>query len=218
MDPQVRQHAFEPFFTTKPVGKGTGLGLSMVYGTVQAMHGTITLSTRLGSGTTITLKFPRATEPAAAPSTSPVYLAGPRSLAGSTILVIDDEPLVLRAAVRMLRAMGCEVLSANSGREGVETFRAHRDSVSLVVIDLIMPDTDGVAALNEMLVLAPQTPILLVSGYTPEADKVDELLSAHPTVAYLEKPYDPNTIAAALSRLLPAELASTPSSKRTGTE
>jgi CheY-like chemotaxis protein len=113
--------------------------------------------------------------------------------------------------------MGCEVLSANSGREGVETFRAHRDSVSLVVVDLVMPDTDGMATLNAMLELAPQTPILLVSGYTPEADKVDALLSAHPTVAYLEKPYSPNTIAVALSKLLPAHLPSTPSSSKTGT-
>jgi signal transduction histidine kinase/CheY-like chemotaxis protein len=217
MDPQVLQHAFEPFFTTKPVGKGTGLGLSMVYGTVQAMHGTVTVSTTLGAGTTITLKFPRASNPATAPSTSPAR-SEPRSLAGSTILVIDDEPLVLRATVRMLRAMGCQVLSANSGREGVEAFRTHRDSVSLVVVDLVMPDSDGVVTLNEMLDLAPQTPILLVSGYSPEADRVDALLSAHPTVAYLEKPYDPNTIAAALSRLLPAELPSTPSSRRTGTE
>jgi len=217
MDEQARRHAFEPFFTTKPVGKGTGLGLSMVYGTVQAMRGTIHLSTELGVGTTITLQFPRAAEPPPAPKAVPAALSEPRSLAGLTVLVIDDEPLVLRAAVRMLRAMGCEVLSANGGREGIDTFRAHQNSVSLVVVDLVMPNTDGVATLNELLELAPETPILLVSGYTPEADQVDALLSAHPTVAYLEKPYDPNTIAAALGNLLPAALPSTPSSSRTGT-
>jgi len=217
MDPQVREHAFDPFFTTKPVGKGTGLGLSMVYGTVQAMHGTIVLATKLGEGTTITLRFPRVAEAAPVPNVSPVQLGEPRSIAGSTILVIDDEPLVLRAAVRMLRAMGCEVLSASSGREGIETFRAHLNSISLVVVDLVMPDTDGVATLHEMLEFAPETPILLVSGYTPEADKVDALLSTHPTVAYLEKPYDPNTIAVALGKLLPSQLPSTPSSSRTGT-
>jgi len=217
MDPQVREHAFEPFFTTKPVGKGTGLGLSMVYGTVQAMHGTITLSTKLGVGTTITLKFPRVAEAAPVPIASTPQLAEPYSLAGLTILVIDDEPLVLRAAVRMLRALGCKVLSANNGREGVETFVAHRDSVSLAIVDLVMPGTDGVATLNEILELAPQTPILLASGYTPEAEKVDALLSARPTVAYLAKPYDPSAIRAALGKLLPARLASTPSSSRTGT-
>jgi len=217
MAPEVCEHAFEPFFTTKPVGKGTGLGLSTVYGTVQAMHGSISLSSKLGVGTTIALTFPRASEPAPAPSVAPGELAEPRSLAGSTILVVDDEPLVLRAAVRMLRAMGCEVLAASSGREGVDSFKAHRDAISLVVVDLVMPDTDGVATLHQMLELAPRTPILLVSGFTPEADKIDALLSAHPSVAYLEKPYDPNAIAAAMTKLLPAQLPSTPSSNRTGT-
>ena len=130
MDEQARQHAFEPFFTTKPVGQGTGLGLSMVYATVQAMRGTISLSTKLGMGTSITLEFPRAAEPANAPNASPATLAEPRSLAGLTVLVIDDEPLVLRAAVRMLRVLGCEVLAANGGREGIDTFRARCDSVA----------------------------------------------------------------------------------------
>jgi len=217
MAPQVREHAFEPFFTTKPVGKGTGLGLSMVYGTVQAMHGTITISSRIGVGTTIVLKFPRVAELAPAPSPYPAQVAEPRSLTGLTILVIDDEPLVLRAAIRMLRAMGCEVLSADNGREGVQTFKAHRDRVSLAIVDLVMPGTDGVATLNEILELAPQTPILLVSGYTPEVEKVDALLLACPTVSYLEKPYDPNTITAAFSKLRPAQLAATPPSSRTGT-
>ena len=217
MDEQVRGRAFEPFFTTKPIGKGTGLGLSMVYGTVQAMHGKITLSTKLGLGTTIALAFPRAAEPAPVLSVPPAVPAEPPSLVGLTILVIDDEPLVLRAAVRMLRAMGCEVLSADNGREGVQTFKAHRDRVSLAIVDLVMPGTDGVATLNEILELAPQTPILLVSGYTPEVEKVDALLLACPTVSYLEKPYDPNTITAAFSKLRPAQLAATPPSSRTGT-
>jgi signal transduction histidine kinase/ActR/RegA family two-component response regulator len=217
MDEQIREQAFEPFFTTKPVGKGTGLGLSMVYGTVQAMHGTITLSTKVGAGTTITLTFPRVVEPAPIASVSPPQHAEPLSLAGSTILVIDDEPLVLRAAVRMLRALGCEVLSANNGRDGVETFKAHRDSISLAIIDLVMPGTDGMATLNEILKLAPETPILLASGYAPETEKIDALLSARPTVGYLAKPYDPSAITAALSKLLPDGLNSTPSSSRTAT-
>ncbi|HEY8943498.1 MAG TPA: response regulator, partial [Polyangiaceae bacterium] len=217
MDERVREQAFEPFFTTKPVGKGTGLGLSMVYGTVQAMHGTIALSTKLGAGTTITLKFPRVAEPAPVPTISTVPLAERCSLEGSTVLVIDDEPLVLKGAVRMLRALGCEVLSAANGREGIEAFRAHREAVSFVIVDLVMPGMDGVATLNEILELASQTPILLASGYTPDAEKVDALLSARPTVAYLTKPYDPNAITAALGKLPPARRASTPSSSRTGT-
>ncbi len=214
MDEEVRAHAFEPFFTTKPVGKGTGLGLSMVYGTVQAMGGTITLSTKLGVGTTISLNFPRVAEPAPVVSVSPAHLAEPepRSLAGLTILVIDDEPLVLRSAVRMLRALGCEVLSATNGRDGIETFKANRDSVSLAIVDLVMPGIDGVETLGEILAIAPQISILLASGYTPETEKVNALLSARPTVAYLAKPYDPKAIRAALDKLPPVRPASSPSS------
>jgi CheY-like chemotaxis protein len=83
-------------------------------------------------------------------------------------------------------------------------------------VDLVMPGLDGVATLNEILEVAPQTPILLASGYTPDAEKVDALLSVRPTVAYLAKPYDPKAITAALSGLLPPRV-STPSSSRTGT-
>ncbi len=216
MDEQVRQRAFEPFFTTKPVGKGTGLGLSMVYGTVQAMNGTITLATKLGVGTTITLEFPRVAESAAAP-VSTVRPPESYSLAGLKVLVVDDEPLVLKAAVRMLRALGCEVLSANSGRDGVELFRAQRDSVSFAIVDLVMPGIDGVATVDELVKLAPQKPILLASGYMPDVEKVEALLNARPSVAYLAKPYDPGAITAALSKLLPNGRASSPSSSRTGT-
>lgn len=203
---EVRERAFEPFFTTKPLGKGTGLGLSMVHAAVHAMGGTIRFSTQLGAGTTIALNFPRAAEvmQEASRASSPEPHQPP-SLAGSTVLVIDDEPLVLRAAIRMFRVMGCEVLSASSGQEGLETFKAHRASISLVVVDLVMPGADGVATLNEVLALAPETRILLVSGYTPETDRVDRLLSVRPTVAYLEKPYDPSAIMTALSGL-PAPL------------
>jgi len=214
MAEEVREHAFEPFFTTKPVGKGTGLGLSTVYGTVQAMQGSITLSTKLGAGTTIALEFPRAVEPTPTRSASPAR-AEVRSLAGLTILVIDDEPLVLRAAVRILQVMGAEPLSASNGRQGIELFESRCDSISLVMVDLVMPGMDGVATLHEILALAPRTPILLLSGYTPEADKIDLLLSARPTVGYLEKPYDPQSLTAALGRLLPERLATTPPSRRT---
>ena len=142
MDERTRAHAFEPFFTTKPVGKGTGLGLSMVYASVQAMRGTIRLSTQLGVGTRFTLQFPRVSEPARAAeadlTVEPARAAEPRSLAGLTVLVIDDEPLVLKAAARMLRAMGCEVLSANSGREGIEAFNARIDRlISMQFLGLV---------------------------------------------------------------------------------
>lgn len=214
MEEHVREHAFEPFFTTKPVGKGTGIGLSMVYGAVQAMGGTIGLSTQPGVGTTISLHFPRVAEPLPDTSVSAVPPPKLRTLSGLTILVIEDEPLVLRGSVRMLRALGSDVLSATNGREGIETFRAHRDSVSLAIVDLVMPGIDGIETILQILEFAPETPILLTSGYTPETAKVDALLSAHPKLAYVAKPCDSDTLLTEIGKLLPARLSSAPTASR----
>jgi two-component system, cell cycle sensor histidine kinase and response regulator CckA len=218
MEDQVRERVFEPFFTTKPLGKGTGMGLSMVYGTVQAMHGHITLATKLGTGTTITLTFPEASATAPKACESPANTAPLRLLDGLTILLIDDEPLVLRAGTRMLRAMGCSVLFAKDGREGIDLFQAHRENVALTIIDLIMPQLDGLATMLEILALAPQTPILLASGYAADAVRIESLLDGRPNVAFLAKPYDPKTLSTIAETVLPARDTLAPSSGRTGTE
>ncbi|MGE5786478.1 MAG: response regulator, partial [Myxococcales bacterium] len=214
MDEEVREHAFEPFFTTKPIGKGTGMGLAMVYGTVQAMHGEIALFTKLGEGTTITLTFPKASADTPEVRMSPVAAMDPRVFEAACVLLVDDEPLVLRSGGRMLHAMGCEVLSANSGREGVELFKARREAVSLAIIDLVMPDMDGVATMRELHALVPELPVLLTSGYAPDAGKIDVLIDG-PRVAYLSKPYDPSALISAAAKLLPLR---TRHKGKTGTE
>lgn len=214
MDEEVREHAFEPFFTTKPIGKGTGMGLAMVYGTVQAMRGEIALFTKLGEGTTITLTFPKASADTPGVRMAPVAAMDPRVFEAACVLLVDDEPLVLRSGGRMLHAMGCEVLSANSGREGVELFKARREAVSLAIIDLVMPDMDGVATMRELHALVPELPVLLTSGYAPDAGRIDVLIDG-PRVAYLAKPYDPSALISAAAKLLPLP---TRHKGKTGTE
>ena len=209
MTDQVRERAFEPFFTTKPTGKGTGLGLAMVYGTVQAMRGSLTLATTPGVGTTITLTFPQAAAQSLASGVSDFSMTEPRLLEGLVVLLVDDEPLMLRTGVRMLRAMGCEVLSANNGQEGVEVFKTERDTIALAIIDLVMPDMDGIATLSEILALAPQTPALLTSGYALETGKLETLFGGRPNVDFLAKPYDVPALIAAAAKLLPRRAATT---------
>ncbi len=217
MADHVLEHAFEPFFTTKPVGKGTGMGLAMVYGTVQSLRGTITLASELGVGTTVTLTFPQASANVPVAGVSLATTSDPRLLEGRTVLLVDDEPLVLRAGERMLSVLGGKVLSANTGREGIDVFEVQRDAISLAIIDLAMPDTDGLATMREILALAPQTPILLASGYAPKFGKLESLLEGLPTVAFLAKPYDANSLLTAAATLLPARPATTTSSGKTGT-
>ncbi len=216
MEAHVREHAFEPFFTTKPAGRGTGLGLAMVYGTVQAMEGSVALATRPGEGTTITLTFLQAPVGAAPPENRHGEAADPRLLKGATVLIVDDEPLVLRAGVRMLRAMGCKVLAASSAREGLEIFEGQGDAISLLIIDLVMPDMDGLAMLQAVLGPAPRTPVLLASGYPPDAGKLAALVGDGASVAFLAKPYDALALTAAAAKLLPTRVAAETS--RTGTE
>ena len=214
MPASVREHAFEPFFTTKPLGKGTGMGLSMVHTTVHAMRGTITVETAIGLGTTIGLSFPAATAPAPSAASHALAVVELQLLKGRTVLLIDDEPLVLRAGARMLSAMGCKVLTAKNGPEGIELLVANHAVVSLAIIDLVMPNMDGIATMHEMLTVAPELPVLLASGYTADESKIGTLLRVHPTLDFLAKPYDPAALVTAAAKLLPPNSAAPPSSRR----
>lgn len=207
MDEMVQEQIFEPFFTTKPAGKGTGLGLSMVYGVVQAHGGKIGLESAPGKGTSVTLAFNQATQPHAgrrdeATSAPPPPPDAGELLRGNTILVIDDEPLVLRAAHRVLSTLGCEVLRAQDGFEGIEQLKANGHRISLILLDLIMPEMDGTATLERIHRLNPDIPVLLASGYTDEADKIDALRETKPNVAFIAKPYRSEKLVAAIQRLI----------------
>ena len=205
MDDVVKEQVFEPFFTTKPPGEGTGLGLSMVYGVVKAHDGEIHLDSTPGKGTTVTLSFPALTAQQKL-HRSPEVFADPdaerRFLSGKTILIVDDEPLVLRATDRMLRTMSCDVLTAEGGREGIAIYAKEQEKISLVILDLIMPEMDGAATMKELKQINSGLPILLASGYSDEADRVDALTSQKSKVSFLAKPYRAESLIAELKQLL----------------
>jgi two-component system cell cycle sensor histidine kinase/response regulator CckA len=205
MDAGVKERVFEPFFTTKAEGKGTGLGLSMVYGVVHSMAGRIIIDTVPGKGTTITLTFPRTTvsEPDIGISVPPQNaVANPVYLSGRTVLLIDDEPLVLRSGVRLLQTMGCKVLSARSGGQGISLFEEQKDTVDFVIVDLIMPEMDGVAVIEQLNKIRPSIPVILVSGYTRESDRLESIKDRYDSVRFLSKPYQPEGLIAAAKELL----------------
>jgi two-component system cell cycle sensor histidine kinase/response regulator CckA len=207
MDNNVKERVFEPFFTTKAEGNGTGLGLSLVYGAVHAMSGHIVLATAPGKGTSITLLFPTTTAapvasvpaPDLRPAPNPMYLSG------RTVLLIDDEPLVLRSSARMLTALGCHVLTAGSGREGTAIVKERGGAVDLVIADLIMPDMDGIAAIEAIHLIQPSIPVILASGYTRETDRLEAIKQRRDTVRFLAKPYRTAELMEAAKELLGLE-------------
>ncbi|MBN2714413.1 MAG: response regulator, partial [Deltaproteobacteria bacterium] len=205
MDRSVQDRIFEPFYTTKPEGKGTGLGLSMVYGVVHSMKGRIAINSAPGQGTNITLTFPAAPADAALLSqekTAPQAQRTANILEGRTVLLIDDEPLVLRAGERMLKSIGCKVIGAASGKAGIEQFKGNHTQIAMVLLDLIMPDLDGIATLESLLQIDNTIPVILVSGYTRESEKMTNLKELGDNVRFLSKPYRPTQIIAIAQELL----------------
>jgi PAS domain S-box-containing protein len=183
MSPETIARAFEPFYTTKAPGKGTGLGLSQVYGWVKQSGGHIKIYSELGVGTSIKLYLPRAgAHAAAAPEPD-----APEPMAGGseTILVVEDNPDVRRAAVRQLQGLGYAVVEASDAREAIGRVREGL-RFDLLLTDVVMPGgMTGYELAIEVDKLRPGTRVLFTSGYTelaaPSADA--------PRGALLSKPY-----------------------------
>ena len=163
MTDEVLRRAFEPFYTTKPVGSGTGLGLSQVYGIVKQTGGAVSVTTKLGQGTTISVYLPRTTAiPASRSADKPDEVSLP--VRESTILVVDDDRDVRQLAVACLENLGYRVLSTDGGRAAIELI-ARGTGVDLVLIDVAMPEIDGVEAMRSILAQQPDLAFLYMTGY-----------------------------------------------------
>lgn len=193
MDEDTRSRCLEPFFTTKGE-RGTGLGLAMVYGMVQRHSAGIDIRSTVGEGTTVRLSFScqSASIPVAGEPTAPLPL-----LPRSRILIVDDDPLLLRSLRDILEADGHEVTSANGGQEGIDRFEAalQRGAAFAVVIsDLGMPYVDGRKVASAIKNRSPSTPVILLTGWgqrlIAEGDvpeHVDRVLSKPPKLKQLRE-------------------------------
>lgn len=162
MDPKIRSRIFEPFFTTKELGQGTGLGLASVYGIVKGHDGYIGVETEIDRGTTFEIYLPASGERAADEEGDPETV-----IKGTgCILVVDDEPVVLKVTSRLLKHLGYTVLEADSGRDAVRIYKRHRNSIDLVILDMIMPDIGGGEVYDRLRDINPAVKALLASGYT----------------------------------------------------
>jgi len=195
MDEATLARAMEPFFTTKEVGKGTGLGLSMVHGLAAQSGGRLVLKSHKGRGTTVEIWLPAIQVPAIVPAeavrtgdaTNPAL--GMKPL---TILVVDDDALVLQSTAAMLEELGHRVLEAASGREAMEYLDRAR-SVDLVITDQAMPGMTGLKLAETIKQEWPDLPIILASGY---ADLPPQL---EPGLIRLSKPFRQDRLAEAIS-------------------
>jgi signal transduction histidine kinase len=164
MTQEVLAKAFEPFFTTKEVGSGSGLGLSQVFGTARQSGGDVSIESRPGKGTTVTLFLPRA--PAGVPAASaPVSLAPGARAEHRRLLLVDDDASVRETTAELLRNSGYAVIEAGGGRAAMECLRAEPD-IALLLTDVVMPDMNGPALAAAARALRPGLPVVFMSGYS----------------------------------------------------
>jgi CheY-like chemotaxis protein len=163
MDEETRRRCMEPFFTTKGE-RGTGLGLAMVYGTTQRHGADLDLQSAVGKGTTVRLSF---AVPAIAPGAAPAPEA-PLAVAPLRILIVDDDPLVLKSLRVILEADGHAVTTADGGRAGIDAFMAREAAgkgFQVVITDLGMPYVDGRKVAAAVKSARPDTPVLMLTGW-----------------------------------------------------
>jgi two-component system cell cycle sensor histidine kinase/response regulator CckA len=174
---EVLPRIFEPFFTTKKEGNHRGLGLAWVYGIVTNHGGGVAVSSQVGAGTSVRVYLPAENKIARESSVDSTNLNGTQ-----TILMVDDEDLLLTMGQTVLSAFGYKVLTANSGQKALEIFSQSKGSIDLVITDLVMPSMSGRELVEHIQQLAPHTRVLCTSGFVrPSHEATDSL--------YLQKPF-----------------------------
>ncbi|MFH0784471.1 MAG: PAS domain S-box protein [Pseudomonadota bacterium] len=185
MDKETLDQIFEPFFTSKGIGQGTGLGLSTVYGIVKQNNGFINVYSELGKGTTFRIYLPPYTDQAV--DTPQKRAGGIPHGHGETVLVVEDEPSLLKMSKRMLEELGYRVLAADTPGAAIELAAEHASTTQLLITDVVMPEMNGRELAERLQSLYPSMKILFMSGYT--ADVIAHRGVLDKGVNFIQKPY-----------------------------
>jgi CheY-like chemotaxis protein len=201
MEAGTLAHIFEPFFTTKVLGKGTGLGLATIYGIVKQNSGFINVYSEPDHGTTFTIYLPRHADKAG--QTPSLPQAGPVVRGHETILLVEDEPAILRLATIMLTRQGYTVLAAPTPGEAIHLAREHSGNIDLLMTDVVMPEMNGRDLAKNLLSLYPNLKRLFMSGYT--ADVIAHHSVLEEGVHFIQKPFKQEELVAKIRGVLDVE-------------
>ncbi len=201
MDAETLSHLFEPFFTTKETGKGTGLGLATVYGVVKQNNGFINVYSEPGHGTTLRIYLPRHLAKADRPAEQAPDKPAKRG--HETILLVEDEPAILRMTAMMLEREGYTVVSAGTPGEAIRLANEHAGTIHLLMSDVVMPEMNGRDLAKNILSLYPGAKRLFMSGYTADVIAHHGILDEG--VNFIQKPFSIEGLAVKVRAVLDRE-------------
>jgi PAS domain S-box-containing protein len=184
MDAIVLKRIFDPFFSTKEKGRGTGLGLASTYGIVKNHEGAITAHSQVGKGSTFHIYLPLS---AASVHSDLIPDAG-KETGSETILVVDDEEIIIEVSQAMLEMLGYKVLVARGGEEAIDMVKATGGNIDLIILDLIMPGITGEKTFDAIREIQPSLPVLLSSGYAINGQATEIMKKG--CNGFLQKPYN----------------------------
>ncbi len=179
MPPEIKQRIFEPFFSTKDVGKGTGLGLSMVYGIVEQADGHITVESEPNNGTSFRIYLPLSH---GQPTERPEEVKTLPSKGTATLLLVEDEVGIRLMTRKYLESLEYTVLEADTGEQAWTIFNEHKDTIQLLITDMIMPGMRGDELVRRIREERPYMPAIYISGYV-------DTFELDPETSVLEKPF-----------------------------
>jgi two-component system cell cycle sensor histidine kinase/response regulator CckA len=204
MDESTRKRIFDPFFTTKEMGRGTGLGLASVYGIIKNHEGYIDVYSEKGKGTTIELYLPATSENIK--ELSAKQEAQDEIVSGTeTILLVDDEEMIIEVGEEILKTMGYKVLLARSGSNAVEIVSKAKKGegippIDLVILDMIMPVMGGGDTYDRLKKIDPNIKVLLSSGYSIDGEAT--MILERGCNGFIQKPFNPTQLSQKIREVL----------------
>ena len=185
MDASIRERIFDPFFSTREVGKGTGLGLASSYGIIRNHGGIIDVKSEKGKGSTFDIYLPAAKSKVIDQRSEVSEDIKPGT---ETILLVDDEEIIIDVSPEMLTELGYEVLTAKSGEKALEQYRINKDKIDLVILDMIMPGMGGGETYDRLKQIDPEITVLLSSGYSIDGQATEILKRG--CNGFIQKPFN----------------------------
>ena len=198
MDEETAKRVFDPFFTTKEKGRGTGLGLASAYGIINNHDGIITAESTRGRGTTFKIYLPV--------SDKTVFDEGQEeqniAKGSETIMLVDDEEMIVDVGTKLLKKMGYQVLTAHRGPEALERYKQNKGKVAIVILDLIMPEMSGGEVYDKLKEINPDVKVLLCSGYSLKGQAAEILNRG--CNGFIHKPFKANELSNKIREILAA--------------